>query len=115
MIKLVDINKSYGKNIVFENATLTLPSTGFYLLLGENGSGKSTLFEILANDDHSYEGKYFFDDKLITKKDSDFHFSHVSIVYQEPYLISKLTVVENLMFPFDSKDRKYAESILKKG
>lgn len=99
---------------MFENAKLTLPSTGFYLLLGENGSGKSTLFEILANDDHSYEGKYFFNDKLVTKNDTDFHFNHVSIVYQEPYLISGLTIIENLMFPFDSKDRKYAESILKK-
>lgn len=45
MIRYSHISKSFGKNTVLEDVSLTLDSPGFYALLGPNGSGKTTLMK----------------------------------------------------------------------
>ena len=48
MLTLQNISKQYGKQPVFQNVTVQIPKTGFFLLLGESGSGKTTFLNILA-------------------------------------------------------------------
>lgn len=47
MIKIDNLNKSYGKTQVLNNINMQIPN-GVYGLLGENGAGKSTLMKILT-------------------------------------------------------------------
>jgi len=47
MITLRGLSKSFGQQLLFENASLQINEGDRYVLVGPNGSGKSTLFKIL--------------------------------------------------------------------
>lgn len=49
VIEINNINLSFNKQIIFNNASLAISHPGFYCLVGRNGSGKTTLFNILTN------------------------------------------------------------------
>ena len=42
-IELRDVRKSYGNQIVLEQASLAIPRGEFVVVVGRSGSGKSTL------------------------------------------------------------------------
>lgn len=48
VIKLKNLHKSYGENIVYEDINLVLDRGDKVALIGTNGAGKSTLLKILA-------------------------------------------------------------------
>lgn len=49
MFELQNLSFSYpGRKVLFENLSLSLPSTENWLLQGENGCGKSTLLKLLS-------------------------------------------------------------------
>jgi len=48
-LKLSDISKSYGSNLVLDNLNLELRQGEILGLLGRNGVGKTTLLKIIAN------------------------------------------------------------------
>lgn len=48
MIVIDQINKQYGKHIVLENITVTLPKGGITSIVGANGAGKSTLLSLIG-------------------------------------------------------------------
>lgn len=47
-IRVEDLSFSYGRLRVLQNVSLSIPDSGFVVLLGRNGSGKSTLLRIIA-------------------------------------------------------------------
>ena len=47
VIETMNISKSYGDQILFENLSFTLPPAGIVGIIGPNGAGKTTLFRIL--------------------------------------------------------------------
>lgn len=49
MIKITDLNKSYGKNKVLENLNCNIKTNSIYGLIGANGAGKSTLLRIITD------------------------------------------------------------------
>jgi len=49
MIQLTNLTKSYGKNQVLKDLSLTVQKNQCYAIVGKNGAGKSTLFNILTN------------------------------------------------------------------
>ena len=48
MLKVSDLCKHFGDLVVLENFNLTVPRSGFTILIGPSGCGKSTLFNILT-------------------------------------------------------------------
>ncbi|MBN1299236.1 MAG: ABC transporter ATP-binding protein [Actinobacteria bacterium] len=48
-VKIDNLTKSYGKNEVLKNISLSIPQGQFFCLMGPNGSGKTTLTSILAS------------------------------------------------------------------
>lgn len=71
MIKLVNVSKSYGNNIVLDKINLSLEDNKIYGLIGRNGVGKTTLMKILSDQILSYQGEIFVDGSNI-KYDKDF-------------------------------------------
>ena len=71
MIKLVNVSKSYGNNIVLDKINLSLEDNKIYGLIGRNGVGKTTLMKILSDQILSYQGEIFVDGSNI-KDDKDF-------------------------------------------
>ena len=47
-IRLTDIAKHFGREVVFQDVTLTLASCSRMAILGPNGSGKSTLLQLIG-------------------------------------------------------------------
>ena len=48
MIKITNLNKSYGTKKVLEDLNCTIKTGSIYGLIGANGAGKSTLLRIIT-------------------------------------------------------------------
>ena len=57
VIEVVDLKKSFGERLLFENITFTIPKGSIVGLIGGNGMGKSTLFKILVGSEKADSGK----------------------------------------------------------
>ena len=60
MIKLENVSKSYGNNIVLDNIDLCLENNRIYGLIGRNGVGKTTLMKILSDQIVNYQGQIYY-------------------------------------------------------
>jgi ABC-type lipoprotein export system ATPase subunit len=72
-----------------------------YAIMGSSGSGKSTLMHVLSGIDQPTSGSVFFNGTDITTLDPAardvFLRESIGIVFQLPYLIKELSVLENVM------------------
>ena len=107
MLKLENINKNFnlGKNKVqvLNDINLEIKKGEFVAIIGQSGSGKSTLMNIIGCLDTQSSGKYYIDDKDISKFLSDEKASlrrkKFGFVFQRYNLISNLTALENVCLP----------------
>ncbi len=107
MLKLENINKNFnlGKNQVqvLNDINLEIKKGEFVAIIGQSGSGKSTLMNIIGCLDTQSSGKYYIDDKDISKFSSDEKASlrrkKFGFVFQRYNLISNLTALENVCLP----------------
>lgn len=107
MLKLENINKNFnlGKNQVqvLNDINLEIKKGEFVAIIGQSGSGKSTLMNIIGCLDTQSSGKYYVDDKDISKFSSDEKASlrrkKFGFVFQRYNLISNLTALENVCLP----------------
>lgn len=58
-LKLLNVTKYYGKNVVLDNINLELEN-GIYGFLGANGVGKTTLFKLISGFLTDYKGKVLY-------------------------------------------------------
>ncbi len=90
MIKITDLNKSYGEKKVLENLNCSIKTGSIYGLIGANGAGKSTLLRIITGifkkDSGSIDidGKELVDSEVVKQKlvyvpDDLFFFKNYSI------------------------------------
>lgn len=114
MLELKNVSKRFGANVILEDASLRLPDNGFYLLTGENGKGKSTLLSLLAGVDWSFEGELCYQGVPLKGKSLDAYSEKTAaLILQEPFLISGMTVMGNLLFPFKEKEEAKGLRLLK--
>lgn len=82
-----------GVNALFEQGKS-------YAITGASGSGKSTLIHLLAGLDNPSSGTVYFDQTPLTSFTASqktlFLNKMIGLVFQYPYLIKELTVVENV-------------------
>lgn len=117
MIRVEGVRKSYSRNGIKFNALdsikLSFPDHGFFSVEGESGAGKSTLLNILALLDEPTEGKIYYGDALVSKKNvTGLRSRYISFVPQEGGLIEDLTVEQNLLFL--TSDNALIHEVLKK-
>ena len=65
MIKISNLNKSYGKNKVLDNLNCNIKTNSIYGLIGANGAGKSTLLRIIADVIRRDSGSVLIDDREV--------------------------------------------------
>lgn len=129
LLKLQNVNKTYklgteGVHAV-ENVSLEIKEREYVSILGTSGSGKSTLMYLIGLLEQPSSGKIFLEGKDVSKL-SDNQLSlirnhTVGFIFQQFNLISKFTVLENIILParyskgrlnFDPEER--ALELLKK-
>ena len=57
LLKLKQINKSYGENKALDNITLSIPKGSCYGIVGPNGAGKTTLLKIISSIIRDFTGE----------------------------------------------------------
>lgn len=85
-IIMTNISKSYNKQNVLDNLSITIPSDNITCVVGPSGCGKTTLLRLLAHLDSDYTG-------TIVNEPSE-----VSFVFQENRLLPWLSAYDNAIF-----------------
>ena len=115
MIRLEHISHHYAKEPVLHDISLQIEANSFNIISGESGSGKSTLLSVISTLLTPTKGKLFFDKTQSTQiKNMDiFRNTHIGFVFQFHYLISHLSVYENIAL-VSRKSKKDAQKVLKR-
>ena len=106
IIKLDNLSKQFGKQIIFKSLNFEFKEKGFYTLVGKSGSGKTTLLNILSFLDEKYDGDYFINDinvKSYSKKDKlGLKANNFGYIFQNFNLLEDDTVKNNVMIMINS-------------
>ncbi|MFQ8706027.1 MAG: ATP-binding cassette domain-containing protein [Thomasclavelia sp.] len=96
MIKLENVNKSFGELILFENLNLKIDKKKTKIK-GENGTGKSVLLKMIVGYSTPDSGRIFYDTDKLLGKDSDF-LQDAGISINAPQFMKTWTGLENLQY-----------------
>ena len=97
VLEIKNLSKSFAKNKVLENISLTVKRGAVVGLMGENGAGKSTMMKCLFGIYAKDEGRFFLDNQLIDfKSPKDALENGVAMVHQELNQCLDRTVMDNL-------------------
>lgn len=108
IIALKNINKSFplelgGEQQVLFDINFTIKSGEFVAIMGPSGSGKSTCMNIIGALDIPTSGIYELYDKDVTGLTSDelaiIRNEYIGFVFQQFNLLSKRSVLDNVMLP----------------
>jgi putative ABC transport system ATP-binding protein len=127
LIRLESVSKIYGTNEATVQALvdvdLTIDSGSYCAIMGASGSGKSTLMNIIGCLDRPSKGHYYLDNIDVSSMEEDelaaIRNRKIGFVFQQFYLLSQMTALENVMLPMiygavpASERRRRAEMALK--
>lgn len=107
MIKLEHIYVKYDA-VVFDDTNITLNEHQLNVITGASGTGKTTLLSILGLLQKNSHCDYYFDNKILEYKTDkeEYRKYKIGYVFQENYLLKKLTVKENILFSANLSGRK---------
>lgn len=98
MIDIASISKSYGKTLVVDDVSLSLPEGGVTAIVGANGAGKSTLLSIIARLLEADAGTVRVGGLDVSKADSRDLAKRLAILRQSNDIQSRLTVADLVSF-----------------
>ena len=107
MIELRNITKIYKTGAmetqVLKRVSFSIASGEFIAIMGPSGSGKSTLMNILGCLDTATQGTYTFEGKDISNLSddelADIRSNKIGFVFQSFNLLSRATVLRNVVLP----------------
>jgi lipoprotein-releasing system ATP-binding protein len=103
MIKVCNIEKSYGNLKVLKGIDLDIAEGEVIAICGASGAGKSTLLHIMGTLDKPDKGEVFYD-KTSVFSFNDLELSHfrnlnIGFVFQFHHLLPEFTAAENVALP----------------
>ena len=108
MIRLVDVEKSFGTQKVLNHLNLEISDGKITVILGKSGEGKSVLLKHIIGLMRPDSGEIWIDDQEITGlkprglKEVRKRFG---MLFQEAALFDSMTLFENVAFPLKEKTR----------
>lgn len=104
-ISVCGIKTGYGKKSVLTDVSFTADAGQCIGIVGANGSGKTTLFQILSGLKKPDQGKIVFDGVTADEKTgNELFIRYTGYAPQEGILIPELTVYDNLLLWYVSKE-----------
>lgn len=97
VVEVEGVTKRYGRTVALDDVSLEVRSNELLALLGPNGAGKTTLIHILCTLYVPDEGRARIAGVDVVRRPLDAR-RNLGVVFQEPSLDDRLTVLENLDF-----------------
>ena len=99
MIDVINLQKSFGDNVVLDGIDVTIDKGDIVVVIGPSGSGKSTFLRCLNCMEDPTGGQIIFNgvDIADMKVDINLHRRHMGMVFQHFNLYNNKTVLENIM------------------
>jgi len=102
-IKLSNVTKTYGSNVILKGVNLSINEGEFVCIRGKSGVGKTSLFKLLALLEMPTEGSVsLFGQDMAELGDgalADLRLRRMGLVFQFFNLLPSLTVMENVELP----------------
>lgn len=95
-LRLENVTKFYGDELIVDGLTLDIPAGQFFALLGPSGCGKTTILRLIAGLEQVDEGAIFLGKKEITH--TPIFQRKINTVFQNYALFPHLTVFENIAY-----------------
>jgi len=95
-VRVHNVEKSYGKNVVLKNCSIDIKDGEFVTLLGPSGCGKTTLLRIIAGFEYCDRGNVEISGQVMG--DLPPHKRPVNMVFQKYALFPHLNVFDNIAF-----------------
>ncbi len=108
LIDLVNISKSYDKNLILDDLNLYVREKEFLTLLGPSGCGKTTTLRLIGGFENPDTGSIIFEGNDITKLPPNKR--QLNTVFQKYALFGHLTIAENIAFGL--KIKKHTKSYI---
>lgn len=105
IVKDVSVSFTLGDEVInpLQNVNFAVKQNSFNIIYGASGSGKSTLLNVLTGLQKPTKGEVTIQNSHIYSVSSDelarFRANEIGFVYQSPYWIKSLNVVENVAMP----------------
>ena len=111
MIKVDNITKQFGEDLVLRGISTTFERGKTNLVIGRSGSGKTVMLKCLVGLFLPNSGEIFFEDKALGKMNNEDHRilrEETGMLFQGGALFDSMNIEENVMFPlrmFSDKKR----------
>jgi ABC-type Fe3+/spermidine/putrescine transport system ATPase subunit len=96
LLRVQNVAKAFGKNIVLRDISLEVAEGEFLTILGESGSGKTTLLRIIAGFESATSGELWMGGERLDRLPP--YKRRVNTVFQHYALFPHLTVQENVAY-----------------
>lgn len=103
-VRLVGLDKNYGKKKVLDRLNLEIEQGELLVILGPSGHGKSKTLEIIAGLEKPDQGEIYYGDNRVN--DWSPLERNIGIVFQDYALFPHLTVEENILFGLKVRGKK---------
>jgi putative spermidine/putrescine transport system ATP-binding protein len=113
LLRLRNVAKSFGKNVVLRDISLEIAEGEFLTILGESGSGKTTLLRIVAGFETASAGEVWMGDERLDRQPP--YKRRVNTVFQHYALFPHLTVEQNVGYGLRVARRPAAEIAFRVG
>jgi len=121
MIKLENVDKSYGQEHVLKGITLGIGKGEFVSITGSSGSGKSTLLNLIGGMDRPDRGRVIVDAEEISSSTDEnltlYRRKKIGFIFQFFNLLPNVTVLENIRMPLllnGTDDENRARSFIRR-
>ena len=115
MIKVENITKVFGDNIVLNDISATFERGKTNLIIGQSGSGKTVLMKICIGLFEPDNGSVTFDDRQFSNTKDKFKSDirkEMGVLFQGGALFDSMNVEQNVMFPLNMfTDLSYEEKL----
>ncbi|NEU07297.1 ATP-binding cassette domain-containing protein [Flavihumibacter sp. R14] len=104
MIKIHDINKTFGENHVLKGISAEFRDGVCNLIIGGSGSGKTTLLKCMVGLHEPEIGSVVYDGRDFTRMKFEERIDirkEIGMLFQGSALFDSMTVEENIMFPLN--------------
>jgi ABC-type transporter Mla maintaining outer membrane lipid asymmetry ATPase subunit MlaF len=115
-IRVEGLTKSFGRQVIWEDVTLTMPAGEISVLLGPSGTGKSVFLKTLVGLLRPDRGHCWIGDRdLPNMKEHDLYETRklFGVLFQDGALFGSMTLYDNIAFPLREHTKK-SESVIKR-